>query len=149
MTSTVLPILFILMRNDLSSMNTGKAIAQGSHASNAFVHKFHSVMREQSAEPLEKYEKLHSAYYEWEHATSQGFGTVLVLEDSMVNITDTVDYAAESGFFSGIVHDPTYPVLDGSVVHHIPLDTCGFIFVPNKNESSTFLTHLKNIPLHR
>ena len=30
------PTLYILMRNDLASMNPGKAIAQGSHATNIF-----------------------------------------------------------------------------------------------------------------
>ena len=33
----VFPVLYILMRNDMKSMNPGKAMAQASHASNAFV----------------------------------------------------------------------------------------------------------------
>ena len=31
------PVLYILMRTDMDSMNPGKAMAQASHASNAFV----------------------------------------------------------------------------------------------------------------
>ena len=31
------PLLYILMRNDMDSMNPGKAMAQASHASNQFV----------------------------------------------------------------------------------------------------------------
>jgi hypothetical protein len=32
--------LYILMRNDLASMNVGRCMAQASHASNAFIYKF-------------------------------------------------------------------------------------------------------------
>ena len=31
------PVLYILMRTDMNSMNPGKAMAQASHASNAFI----------------------------------------------------------------------------------------------------------------
>ena len=32
-------VLYILMRQDLPSMNAGKAMAQASHASNAFIYE--------------------------------------------------------------------------------------------------------------
>ena len=38
-------VLYILMRNDLNSLNSGKAMAQASHASNAFVSHFHAYMQ--------------------------------------------------------------------------------------------------------
>ena len=38
-TQETYPVLYIIMRNDLDSMNPGKAMAQASHASNAFVTK--------------------------------------------------------------------------------------------------------------
>ena len=37
-TTESFPVLYILMRKDLKSMNPGKAMAQASHAANAFVH---------------------------------------------------------------------------------------------------------------
>jgi peptidyl-tRNA hydrolase len=147
-------VLYIMMRNDLASMNTGKAIAQGSHASNAFVGHFHATMQEMNAMPstqenLAKTEAANKAFYEWENSTRQSFGTVLVLEANMRNIYTTVDVMKALGYIAGVVHDPTYPIIDGEVVHHIPLDTCAYIFVPNKETDVTASSILKTFPLHR
>lgn len=143
-------VLYIIMRNDIESMNQGKSIAQGSHASNAFVKHFHSHMQA-SFRPNDKAEdeQLNEAFYEWEKSTSQGFGTVLVLEASMKDINTTIEILKKVGKIAGIVHDPTYPIVDGSVVHHIPLDTCGYVFVENKKEDAVASTLLKQFPLHR
>jgi peptidyl-tRNA hydrolase len=144
-------VLYIIIRNDLSSMNPGKAIAQGSHAANAFVDHFHGYAQEYNAKPMQS--AIESAtvvgFNEWEQSTPQGFGTVLTLEGKMSDITSTTSLFAMMGYVAGVVHDPTYPILDGEVVHHIPLDTCAYIFIPNKekDEFSSFL--LKRFPLHR
>ena len=115
--SETLPVLYILMRNDLDSMNPGKAMAQASHASNAFIH-----------------EVTENAFnvQEWQECTDQGFGTVLVLGGSMKDIAETISEAKEAEYIAGVVHDPTYPILDGAVCHHIPLDTCAYMFVRDK-----------------
>lgn len=55
--------LYILLRNDLPSMGAGRASAQASHASNAFIHKYG------------KKEEV----VKWQRQTSQGFGTAIVL----------------------------------------------------------------------
>lgn len=146
------PVLYILMRNDLDSMNCGKAIAQGSHASNAFVYEFHAFMQEASVKP-EKYgkhfiENLNHAFTNWETSTSQGFGTVLVLEGNFTNIKKTVDIMFDLGYISRTVFDPTYPILDGSTVHHIPLETCGFVFVPDKDTDKKANMMLSEYNLH-
>jgi hypothetical protein len=66
--------LYILMRNDLASMNAGRAMAQASHASNAFIHKF-------GKEPEVK---------SWQRQTTQGFGTAIVLsaDEFQIKMTD-------------------------------------------------------------
>lgn len=66
--------LYILMRNDLASMNAGRAMAQASHASNAFIHKFGN-------EPDVK---------SWKRQTTQGFGTAIVLSADEMQIK-TID----------------------------------------------------------
>lgn len=129
-----LPVLYIIMRKDLDSMVVGKAIAQGSHAANAFVHHFHIFDREASARPVNSGVCMASikAFSEWERSTTQGFGTVLTLEGKMNDISTTITVFKALGYIAGVVHDPTYPIVDGSVVHHIPLDTCAYVFIPDK-----------------
>ncbi|MBR19895.1 MAG: hypothetical protein CMA64_07100 [Euryarchaeota archaeon] len=114
------PVLYILMRTDLDSMNPGKAMAQASHASNAFVH---------NAEP--GYNVDEELFNAWQQSTTQGFGTVLVLGVTEAQMRTAVEVAGSFGvdkFPCGIVHDPTYPLQDGDTTHSIPLDTCGYIF---------------------
>lgn len=146
------PVLYILMRNDLDSMNCGKAIAQGSHASNAFVHEYHAFMQKVNGNS-KKYdmahvEELNHAFTEWENSTEQGFGTVLVLEGKYKNIKNTVDTLDDFGYISGMVFDPTYPILDGESIHHIPLETCGFVFVTDKEKDAKAKQFLGEYELH-
>lgn len=144
-------VLYILVRNELESMNSGKAIAQGSHASNAFVHHFNRYAQTYNAKSV--HEGIETAsmtgFNEWENATSQGFGTVLTLEGKMVDIQSVTNIFKSLGYIAGVVHDPTYPIVDGEIVHHIPLDTCAYIFVPNKEKDEFASMLLKKFPLHR
>ena len=124
----MVPILYILMRTDLDSMNPGKGMAQAAHAANRFIANYGS---------LEKVKK-------WSEETGQGFGTTIVLaveDEAMLN--RYVDWADTEGYPSGIIHDPSYPIRDGKVTHTLPLDTCGFIFL---NEGPAEI--LKNLSLH-
>jgi len=125
------PVLYIIMRNDLDSMNMGKGIAQGSHASNAFVKNFYRTMQENSANPSAEYESLNASFHQWENETPQGFGTVLVLEAKMGDILFAIRTCQEGGYLAEIVNDPTYPIKDGDVVHHLNLDSCAYVFVPD------------------
>lgn len=144
------PILYILARNDLASMNPGKLAAQASHASNAFVHHFHAFAQEQNSKaktPL--FEECSKAFYNWEHSTSQGFGTVIVLEGKMREINLSVKTLINMNYIAGIIHDPTYPILDGEVVHHVPLDTCGYVFIPDIDTSLEAKLILNKYPLYK
>ena len=131
-----LPVLYIIMRNDLASMNPGKAAAQASHASNAFVGRYHGYCQELSPISIGDMTKLQTStikgFGEWERSTNQHFGTVLVLEGKIGNITNTIDIFKSLDYIADVIHDPTYPIVDGEIVHHIPLNTCGYVFVPDK-----------------
>ena len=131
------PVLYILMRTDLDSMNPGKAMAQASHASNAFV-----------AEVFRRNETSHqdNLYHAWNDDTPQGFGTVLVLGVTEAQMCSAVTIADNMGFISGVVHDPTYPLRDGDCTHFIPLDTCGFVF--GDKDDSVLQSILGNFELH-
>jgi peptidyl-tRNA hydrolase len=144
-------VLYILARNDLASMNSGKLAAQCSHASNAFVHHYRGYEQSlvMNAKQTETEANNVDGFREWETCTTQGFGTVLVLEGNMMDISSTVKLMTKIGYVAGVVHDPTYPVVDGDIVHYIPLDTCAYIFVPNKEADKTAQILLKKFPLHR
>jgi hypothetical protein len=105
------------MRTDITSMNPGKAIAQGSHAANV------------AAKQLEK--KYPDAYKAW--AGEYDFGTTIVLDGgSMSSIETTIDeiqtyaYTGHKNFVADVIEDPTYPLRDGNVTHLFPLNTCAY-----------------------
>tara|TARA_R110000851_G_scaffold26079_1_gene74318 strand:- start:1412 stop:1831 length:420 start_codon:yes stop_codon:yes gene_type:complete len=112
-------VLYILMRTDLDSMNPGKAIAQGAHAANAFIEEH---LRDSGKPEIE------ASIRDWRKQTTQGFGTVITLGVCEAQMTRAVLFAKERGLRSGIAHDPGYPIRDGSAMHKIPLDTCGYVF---------------------
>lgn len=114
-------ILYILVRNDMESMNPGKAIAQGSHATS----RFHRRM-EVDAAGTEQF----AAYNEWCAESSSGdFGTVLTLAvSSGEQLVNAVTFAKQFGLVAGVAHDDTYPLRDGEMTHYIPVDTAGYIF---------------------
>lgn len=160
------PVLYILMRKDLKSMNPGKAMAQASHAANAFIHD------------AEVNHTKHAGWHEvcdWKEQTPQGFGTVLVLAVTEIEMRTAVEFAGLTDLISGIVHDPSYPVLiprelgtyitdnifgdpdyniaggglaigEGGGYATIPVDTCAYIF-GNKNDPM-LKAIVQNFPLH-
>ena len=132
------PVLYILMRTDMDSMNPGKAMAQASHASNAFV---------SNAEP--GYNVDEELFNAWQQSTPQKFGTVLVLGVTEVQMRTAVEVAESFGvdkFPCDIIHDPTYPLQDGDTTHFIPVDTCGYIF--GDKEDPLLESILGNFELH-
>ena len=134
------PILYILMRTDLPSMNAGKAMAQASHAANALESASHS---------FGKFGTLKVAFDTWKEQTSQGFGTCIVLGATIQQINEIVGTAPVDVAARKIV-DPTYPyIVDGEIANvilgdnlHDPHDnhvllvreetTCAFVFGDKK-----------------
>lgn len=131
-------VLYILLRNDLASMNFGKGAAQASHASNDFVEYMKCRMLE-TDEGLE----CERSCNRWQGfvddngnyiSTGLGFGTVLVLAVNGKTMYERVALAMELGLHANVINDPTYPLRDGEVTHYIPLDTCAWIFFDDKND---------------
>lgn len=161
-----IPVLYILMRNDLPSMNPGKAMAQASHASDAFRNKVYEYFNTNSLS-----NNIENSYFdlvkEWYSQTSQGFGTVLVLSVNYSELCDTISNANSNYFICDIINDPSYPIIVGNDVAElisnrndtlerkqidknntiifISNDTCGFIF-GYKND---VYDYVKNFPLYQ
>lgn len=114
------PILYILMRSDLVSLNPGKAMAQACHGANMAVESGRGKQ----------------IVSEWQEQTNDFFGTTIVLDggswsniQSIIAEVDAKSWLKHGGdFFHGIVLDPTYPVRDGSITHLLPLHTCAWVF---------------------
>ena len=142
------PVLYILMRTDIKSMNPGKAMAQASHASNAFVKQ------------VSENDKWQDFAKSWQEQTYQGFGTVLVLGVNHKEMVTAVNVANRMGYVSGIVNDPTYPYIvsneeAGLIPHeHDTLDrivnedvtvlfrseaTCGYIFMDKNDDVGQYI----------
>lgn len=110
--------LYVLMRTELQSMNPGKACAQAAHAANQCVFEARELAGNATAILLAK----------WEGQSGRGFGTTITLGVNETMMRERVALAQLAGLHSGIVHDPSYPIRDGEVIHLLPLDTCAFVF---------------------
>ena len=80
------------MRNDLGSMSPGRCMAQASHASNAFIHKYGK----------------HKDVKLWQKQTKQGFGTAIVLSVDLSQLMSTVSNLKSENYNSEFVYDPEY-----------------------------------------
>ena len=128
------PVLYILIRDELNSFSSGKKMAQAAHAGNALETHFEIMMQNAATTSDDtNTSDISSAFYEWKHQTRQGFGTTIVLGGPMSRIKVDIEWLQKFGFLAGVVHDPTYPLLDGRVTHLIPLDTCAYVFAPDKD----------------
>ncbi len=123
---TYKPFLYILMRTDLESMNPGKAVAQGAHAANQFVHhvEFYRTMVPTPDHMIKNI----GLYDYWQSRTDQGFGTTICLDVNADMLYRVTEGAKSMNLIAGVTHDPSYPLRDGDVTHFIPLDSCGYVF---------------------
>lgn len=88
-------VLYILMRTDLPSMRYGRAAAQASHAANTFINEW-------GCGNLNRRD-----VKEWQHQTTQGFGTAIVLGMTKPQI----DKVLKSRIIpQGWVYDPDYVI---------------------------------------
>ena len=92
------PVLYVLARNDMASMNAGKLAAQSHHCGSVFAKRM-----EKSKDPL---------YKEWQNSTPQGFGTVLVLAVNEREMNVAVELGKRLGFAAEVIHDPMVPHVD-------------------------------------
>ena len=122
----VTPALYILMRTDMASMNNGKSDAHAGHAASAFA-RFYYVRNKDKHRDT-------PGMLEWHQCTPQGFGTKLSMGVDEFSMYKIVENATKLGFAAEVVHDPEYPVTDGATQHLIPVDTCAYVFVPDKDD---------------
>lgn len=94
-------ILYIIMCNDFASMNTGKAIAQGSHA----VADLSFEVKNSNDDEL----KYH--YNKWllQNGINGKFGTTIVLEGLMNDIENLLKQNVPSNTLKKAIIDNTYP----------------------------------------
>lgn len=119
------PYLYILMRSDLDSLNPGKMVAQGAHAANQFTHTMDAIIKDMDDNsPVSSF----FLYQAWKTSTPHGFGVTICLDVDGYQLPLVVNAARRAHFVAGVTHDPSYPLLDGKVLHSIPLDTCGYVF---------------------
>ncbi|AXQ69394.1 hypothetical protein HOU02_gp331 [Caulobacter phage CcrBL9] len=107
---------YLLMRVDLKSLCAGKAIAQAHHAGLQLEHDAKDWTSEQQA-IFARYRK-----------EARGFGTTMTLAVTEQEMRAAMIRARDLGYLHGVVHDPSYPLYDGGFLHHIPLDTCAYVF---------------------
>jgi hypothetical protein len=114
------------MRSDLDSLNPGKMVAQGAHAANQFTHEMDNLTAglDDNDEPPSSF----YLYKQWKTSTPDGFGVTICLDVTGDQLPLVVRAAKRARFTAGVTHDPSYPLLDGRVIHSIPLDTCGYVF---------------------
>lgn len=148
------PYLYILMRTDLPSMNPGKAMAQASHASNAFVGK----IRDNKLTSNKEFET-------WQKETPQHFGTAIVLGVTGIQLEKTIGSAKLKGFIADNIIDPEYhykvngeiaKLLNPSEAHIFEGNkeynlfrrevTCGYIFGDKEDIAATKI--LADLKLH-
>ena len=94
------------MRNDLPSMTTGRAMAQASHASNAFLHESPNTR----------------GVATWKNETKQGFGTAIVLSADMPSIHEILEKVKgmkADGIYANKVIDPEYGVKTTTELYYL------------------------------
>ena len=117
--------LWLLMRNDMASMNPGKACAQAHHAASQ-LYAQNMIMSS-------------NVYNMWRRQTGYSFGVVKTLAMPLEQIEHFITQATiDSGDNrAALVIDPTYPVRDGDVTHYIHIATCGYILGRNDEVPQT------------
>jgi peptidyl-tRNA hydrolase len=142
--------LYILVRNDLPSMNPGRAMAQAAHASNQLVFKYGKDRR----------------VIDWQG--DRGFGTTICLAADRLTIQTAISKAIQGNHLAEFVHDPTYKyAVDTEVANFIDPETftaeairatnglvtlfrneltCGYVFIHEDHPSRKEI--LGKMPLH-
>jgi hypothetical protein len=138
------PILYIFMRRDLASMNPGKAMAQAAHAGNQFAALANFILEDYDFEVKNpdsdgSVVEFKKAWDAWTDESKRSFGTTIVLESD----EDTIYYvieeeSAKEDTVAEEIWDDTYPIQDGRTIHHLPVMTCGYVFVYDKNTHGGF-----------
>lgn len=136
------PILYVVVRSDMESLNPGKAMAQVAHAANQFWKKVSGLGKES------KNSFLYDLASQWSEQ-ADGFGTTIVLDGldgpTMVDWYSELENSSVQ-MIRGVTVDPQYPIRDGKVTHLVPdVMTCMFVF----GDKFQLEHHTRNFKLHR
>jgi peptidyl-tRNA hydrolase len=112
--------VYAIIRDDVRSLveDSGKPAAQAMHAQSASMKRVYC--------DKQWGEEWANLYNDWLNQCIGDFGTVIVLKAPIEDI-----YALSSNVNTipcGLIHDPTFPILDGKVGTTMPLDTCAWMF---------------------
>jgi peptidyl-tRNA hydrolase len=122
------------MRDDMDSLNPGKACAQAHHAGSQIIHHYYNGGSDFS-------EEQETLIDEWLRQTGT-FGTVIVLSvGSEEELFNFVNVGRVKNLVSDYILDPTYPVKDGRMTHLVPVFTCCYILCRKKDAG--FLSELE------
>lgn len=147
------PALFIISRTDMASMNPGRAIAQGSHATSLFEARARELTGVGNIDGVDgltpQDQRIREQYKIWQNSAN-GFGVTYVYETDAAGLKSIDD---ELGCLNyevlwGKVVDPDYIVKDGdwSWIQR-DVETCHYIF-GDTDKIRTFLRK-RNIKFHR
>lgn len=104
--------LYLLIRNDLQSLNAGKAVAHGAHAANQFMHVMERALNPnitlERGYPFEAYREWLGESGDQEHGAI-GFGTTIALSVNFSQLSTVVTLGMRLGFETGLAWDPSYP----------------------------------------
>lgn len=114
--------LYILVRTDMDSMQYGKGAAQAAHAANLFT--YNEIISKHMSGNASSISK---DVLDWQDQAG-GFGTTITLGATEMEMQMCMQLAAGIGLKSGIVTDPTYPLMDGQTLHLLPVKTTAYIF---------------------
>lgn len=131
-------VCYVLMRTDLPDYLSGKSMAQSHHAGTHFMDAMRRLTVAQARWTV--------PFEEW-LAQGRGFGTTIVLGVTHRELRELVmaDHGEEDRIVYGVVHDPSYPVRDGDLINHMPVNTCGYVF----GRRSACSVWLSELPLFR
>lgn len=110
-------ILYVLMRTDLLDPSPGKGMAQANHAGTQFMKR--------AAGLTDHSFRIH--FEEWFNA-ADGFGICVVLGVTHMQMITRTAIAQALGLCADTIHDPSYPMRDGHIIQHLPVNTCSFVF---------------------
>lgn len=117
------PVLYLLMRTDMKSMNPGKAMAQAHHAGTDFMMNGRVTGTEEGDALLE----------EWMGPGTFGYVYVLSAVEKDLKGIEACISGNEIDKYYGQVCDRTYPIRDGEVTHYLPTITCAWLFGRKKD----------------
>lgn len=145
--------LYVVVRSDLESLTPGKLAAQIAHA--ASQHAYRMLNKDMLSK---------NAFFDWcdmsSHSSiprdgldAEHFGTTIVKDGGSfypsLDISEIIDYTRSSfTAFYGVVRDPTYPIRDGQIVHHVNIETCFWVFA-NEDLDSDLCEYMKKYKLYK